>query len=358
MKKEARLLKEKAINSLVLSIEHFNRPSDRGRIEAVLIFLDHSFEMLLKSVILHKGGRIREPREKLTIGFDKCIRKVLSDFKAITDEQALTLQMINGHRDAAHHYLLDISEQLLYLQAQAGLTLFRDVYKSAFGEELKTELPERVLPLSTTPPLDMTTLFDREVDAVRQLLVPGSRRRTEAAAKLRALAIMESSIAGEKTQPTSAELGKLANEVKVGKSWHEIFPGIASINITANGYGPSLDLRITKKEGLPVQLVPEGTPGATVVAVKRVNELDFYSLGRDQLANHLNLTGPRTTAMIRHMELQTDSDCYKRLQIGKSLFNRYSQKAIDRINAELKKVSIEEVWEKHGAKGKKGKKVA
>lgn len=348
MKKEARLLKEKAINSLVLSIEHFNRPSDRGRIEAVLIFLDHSFEMLLKSVILHRGGKIREPREKQTIGFDKCIRKALSEFKAITEEQALTLQTINGHRDAAHHYLLDISEQLLYLQAQAGLTLFRDIYKSAFGEELKTELPERVLPLSTTPPLDMTTLFDREVDAVRQLLVPGSRRRTEAAAKLRALAIMESSIAGEKTQPTSAELGKLANEVKGGKSWHEIFPGIASINITANGYGPSLDLRITKKEGMPVHVVPEGTPNAAVVAFKRVNELDFYSMGRDKLAENLGLTGPKTTAMIRYLTLQSDTECFKRVIVGNAHFDRYSQKALEKIKEAFNKVTMENVWKTHG----------
>ena len=74
MKKEARLLREKAINSLILSIEHFNRPWDRGRVEGVLILLDHSFEMLLKAAILHRGGRIRESRAKETIGFDKCVR--------------------------------------------------------------------------------------------------------------------------------------------------------------------------------------------------------------------------------------------------------------------------------------------
>jgi hypothetical protein len=68
MRKEARLLRNKAINSLILSIENFNRPWDRGRIEAVLILLDHSFEMLLKAAILHRAGRIREPRAKETIG--------------------------------------------------------------------------------------------------------------------------------------------------------------------------------------------------------------------------------------------------------------------------------------------------
>lgn len=45
----------------------------------MLIFLDHSFEMLLKAAILHKGGKIRERRAKNTLGFDACVRRGLSD---------------------------------------------------------------------------------------------------------------------------------------------------------------------------------------------------------------------------------------------------------------------------------------
>ena len=74
MQKEAKLLKAKAVASLLLAIDHFNRVTDVGRIEAVLIFLDHSFEMFLKAGIRHKGGRIRDPRQKDTITFDKCVR--------------------------------------------------------------------------------------------------------------------------------------------------------------------------------------------------------------------------------------------------------------------------------------------
>lgn len=56
MKRESRLLFTKAVDSLVLSIEHYNRPWDRGRVDAVLILLDHAFEMLLKAAIPHRGG--------------------------------------------------------------------------------------------------------------------------------------------------------------------------------------------------------------------------------------------------------------------------------------------------------------
>src|ERR1700738_4074950 len=111
MKREATLLLKKATDSLILAIEHFNRPIDLGRVSAVLIMLDHAFEMLLKAALLHRGGRIREPRKRETLGFDMCIRKGLSEgpIKFLTEEQAITLQTINGLRDAAQHHLIDVS---------------------------------------------------------------------------------------------------------------------------------------------------------------------------------------------------------------------------------------------------------
>ncbi|HQO64442.1 MAG TPA: hypothetical protein PK528_12595 [Syntrophorhabdus sp.] len=350
MKKEVRFLRTKAIESLILSIEIFNRPSDVGRTHGVLIFLDHAFEMLLKAAILHRGGRIREPRAKQTIGFDACVRKAFSDanIKFLSDNQTLTAQMINSLRDAAQHHILDISEQHLYIQSQAGLSLFRDVFKIVFDEELMAYLPMRVLPLSTTPPIDLATLFDNETKEVKNLLAPGVRRHTEAEAKLRSLAIVEKSLNGEKIQPSIGELRHIASEITSGgKLWNEIFPCVATVVLTANGYGPSIDLRISKT-GMPIQLVKEGTPGAAVVAVKRVDELSFYNLSRDNLAEKVNLSGPKTTAIIRFLKLQSDSECYKRFIIGKTQFNRYSQKAIIAINKALEKYKIEDIWKSHG----------
>jgi hypothetical protein len=357
LKKEARLLLEKGINSLVLGIEHFNRPSDRGRIESVLIFLDHSFEMLLKSSILHRGGKIRERRAKQTIGFDACVRKALSDsnIKFLTREQALTLQAINSLRDAAQHHLVDLSEQHLYLHAQSGVTLFRDLQKMVFDRELTSGLPERVLPVSTKPPADIETLFDSEVEHIKTLLRPKSRRRVEAYARLRGLAILEGSIQGERIQPGTGDLNRLARKMRGGQSWDKLFPGVAAVEFTTKGYGPSLDLRISKKEGTPVHLVPEGTPGAAVVAIKRVDELAFYNLSLTQLAEHVGLSAPKATALIRHLNMQSDADCFKQIVIGQSKFNRYSQKALEKIKKELPVVDMQKVWAQYGPRKTKAK---
>ncbi|NIA10122.1 MAG: hypothetical protein GWP10_10470 [Nitrospiraceae bacterium] len=351
MKKEARLLLDKAIDSLIIGIEHFNRPSDRGRVSTVLIMLDHAFEMLLKAAILHRGGRIREKRMPQTIGFDACVRKALSNgkIKFLTEEQALQLQAINGFRDAAQHHLLDISEQHLYMQTQGGLTIFRDILLTVFNKDLKAELPKRVLPVSTTPPTDLSSLFENDVEEVRQLFQPGRRRRIEAKAKLRALAILDGAMRGERLQPSRGELNKLGQAIAEGKKWEEIFPGVASIDMTATGDGPNINLRITKKEGIPIQLVPKGTPGASVVAVKRVNELGYYCLGRNNVAEKIGLSPNRTTAVIWFLKLKSDKEYFKEFRIGRMKVGRYSLKAVDKIQKAIQEHDIDEIWRQYQA---------
>lgn len=352
MKRESRLLFAKAVDSLVLSIEHYNRPWDRGRIDAVLILMDHAFEMLLKAAILHRGGAIRKPREKQTIGFDECLRKALSDgaVQFVKQEQVLQLQALNTLRDAAQHHLVDLSEQHLYIHAQAGLTLFRDLVREVFKQDLKVHLPPRVLPLSTAPPTDLAALFEQEAKEVERLLRPGKRRRLEATAKLRALAIVDGAMRGDRLQPTDGELRQLGEAIRKGHEWADVFPGVAAIELTATGSGPSLDLRISKKEGIPIQLVPEGTPGATVVAVHKVDSLGFYNLGRDQVAQHLGLSGPKTTALVRHTRLKDDAECFRRITIGRASFDRYSQKAIDRLREAMNHAKMEDVWAEYQAR--------
>lgn len=349
MKREAKLLLGKAVDSLVLAIELFNRPHDRGRISSTLILLDHSFEMLLKAAILYRGGRIREKRAKETIGFDACVRRSLSDgkIKYLAEEQALVLQTINGLRDAAQHHLLDISESQLYFHVQSGVTLFRDLLKNVFDQDLAKHLPTRVLPISTSPPTDLATLFDLQVEEIKKLLQPGKRRRIEALARLRPLTIFDSMIRGEKGQPSDSDLRKIGIELSAGRAWADVFPGAASVEITTDGTGPSISLRLTKKEGIPIQVVPEGTPGASVVAVRRVNELGFYNLGAKQLAEKVGLTMPKVLAIVDHMGLRNETDFYMEIKIGKAVFKRYSQKAIDTIKKFLEKHSIDEIWKEH-----------
>ncbi len=359
MKKEARLLLTKSLDSLVLAIERFNSPWDRGRQEVMLILLDRAFELVLKSAILHRGGRIREPREKETIGFDKCVRKCVSEekVKCLTNEQALTVQIVNSLRDAAQHYMVHVSEQQLYLYAQAGVTLYGDILQSVFGQNLRDQLPDRVLPVCASPPKDLPSVVKAEFEDIKSLIAPKSRKALQARAKIRALAVVEASLNGVRSQPGEGELNRLLKQVREGKTWQQLFPGVASLELAADGDGIGVAIRLTKSEGEPVHLVPEGTPGATVVSVKRVNELGFYSLGLGDLAQKLGISAPRVLALIKHLKLQDRDEFFRELHIGAARFKRYSPKALSTLQETLKIVDMEKVWQlnKPTGKPKKGK---
>src|SRR5437870_1977768 len=114
---------ECAKDSLVLGMEMFNRPADTGRVEAVLLLLNHAFEMLLKGIVLEKTGRIRGKREKYNYGFEKCLSICETQLSVIDKDESLVLRNLNGFRDAAAHDLVLISEGLLYGHSQSGVQI-------------------------------------------------------------------------------------------------------------------------------------------------------------------------------------------------------------------------------------------
>lgn len=124
---------------------------------------------------------------------------------------------------------------------------------------------------------------------------------------------------------------------------------MASIYIDPEENGIGLTLRITKNQGEAIHLVSEGAPGAAVVAVRRVNELDYYSLGFRDLLTKLQKKDPRVgwnklSYLIRREGLQDDLDYSKTIAIGKSKHIRYSAKALDRLYKIIADGDIEKIW--------------
>src|SRR5690606_31168594 len=197
-------------------------------------------------------------------------------------------------------------------------------------------VPERVLPVSPNPPPELHSMIETDFEKISQQLQPYSRDQVEAKAKLKALAIVESSLSGVRSQPSELEVNALARKVKEGKTWQELFPGIATLRVSAEGEGINVAIRITRKEGDPVCIVPEGTPGATVLAVRKIDPLSFYSLGLADLAKKVGLSQPKTLAVVKELDIQNSEDYFKTFRVGKSApFKRYSPKALEKIRKEL-----------------------
>jgi hypothetical protein len=349
MKREVKILLDKSIASLILSIELFNRPHDYARTCSVLILLDHSFEMLLKASILQGKGKIFDNETHHTIGFEKCLRVAVGDgnIRFLTKEEVLTLQTINSVRDAQQHYIIDVSENLLYLYVQLGFTLYRDILKTVFEKDLYEYMPQRVLPISTTPPVSLEVLYDRETEEIQRLLKSKSRKKSIAISKIKPLEILERSLEGDDKPVTDHEVKKKVDQLIQQEDWRKIFPNVAAIEVIPDSSLPSIALRFTKKEGIPIHVVPEGTSGSFVVALKTVNELGFFNMTHNQLTEAIHQTKTETTALIWYLDLKNDKECSRAIQIGKSTYFKYSFKAISKIKELLKKTSIEEIWLKY-----------
>ena len=349
MKKEVKTLLVKAIDAIVLSVELFNRPARIGRQDAVLIHLDHGFEMVLKAAIVHRGGKIRKRGKEQTIGFEACINSCLlePEVKFLTIDEAITLRAINGFRDAAQHYILDLSESQLYVYTQAGVTLFDTTLEKVFKARLADYVPERILPISTRPPKDFVTLVDSELTQIRDLLQPRRRRGLEAKARLRSYAILERSIKGESVQPSEREIEDYLAKLKTDRPWIEVFPGVAAIDIQVEGEGPTIALRLTKSRGIPVKLVKERSGTDAIVAVKRVDELSYYSLGLYGVAEKVGLTAPKTLAVIQCLKLQKDPEYFKVFRIGAQRYKRYSPRVLTAIKEALRALDMREVWRRY-----------
>jgi hypothetical protein len=349
MKRQVRQFKERAINSLILGIEAFNRPYERGRVEAVLIWLNHAFEMLLKAAIVEQRGSVEDARTGQSYTFQKCLNIAQSDLGLLDEDAGMTLSIINDLRDCAMHNVVEVSEQLLYTHAQCAVSRFDELLRAAFGEPLAQHLPDRVLPVSVNPPHDLELLMDSELDQLKQLLAPGRRRKATARARLRPIAIMERNTIGRPGQPAHRELSRLMERLAGGEPWRRVFPGVAALVFGAEGEGTPFSLFITRRqeEGIPVRLVAEGEEPTAVIAERRVDLLETYPYGLRHMAVRLGVTEPKLLALITVRGFQSSDRYFREFTIGKSRFKRYSQAALHDLGSIIDRVDLDAVWHEY-----------
>ena len=341
-------LRKRATNSLILGIELFNRPRERGRAEAVIMLIHHSFEMLLKAAIKKKTGVVHSKDTNHAYGFRKCLGVAQSKLQLIDEPQRTFLITLNMHRDIAVHYHQAMSESMLYIQAQGGTSLFDSILYKAFGERLADELPGRILPVSTKPPADLQLLLDSELSQVDQFLTKGSRKGASAAARLRPIMAVGAAVVEDGNPPSEQDVQRAVARRRHGEAWTVILPEVAELCLATVGEGIPMYVAVKKGAAAGVRVVSGDEPVVGTLIKQEVNIWDKYSMGRDDLAKKLGLTGPRTSATIIELGIQDDPGCFKKLRRKKSEFRGYSKKALDRIREALANgLDVDEVWLKH-----------
>lgn len=345
-KREAVLLEDAAIGSIVLAVDHFNRAVGPARLEASIIFAQRALELLLKAAIYERTGKIRDRGSAYTYGFARCLNIATDQLGILTPEERISLQALEADRDGATHHLLAADEPLLYIKVQSAVTIFGSLLHRVFGESLTDHLPIRALPVSAQPPSSLGEALDSEMVAVSALLAPKKRQSVEAKARIRTLANLEAAAWGRSEPPTEKELERAMTALREGRDWRQVFPGVATLELEADPGDSQIPvaLRLTRSQGEPVRRArPDEV--AEALLFREINPFDRWSLRPSDVAERVGLSGPRTWALIEHLGLKEDEEFFKEIALGgDQVVPRYSQRAVERLREALEEVDMAAVW--------------
>ncbi|MGH3437384.1 MAG: DUF3644 domain-containing protein [Pseudonocardiaceae bacterium] len=346
LKQECRVLKQKALDSLIFTIEVFNSPHEAGRATRVLLHLQHSFEMLLKAALVQSGDkRVLDRETGRSIGFKKCVSYAAeSSIVKLEDTDAGTLRAIDAMRDDEQHWFNIVSEQLLYLHARAGVTLFDNLLQRVFGEHLADRLPGRVLPLSVDPPRDLVLVLDEEYAQIAALLQPGRRAGHEARARLRTMLAMEAHVDPD-ARVSDKDVTRVERGIRDLNPRDQVFPRLEEIATAIDGEGVNLTVHFTKKQGAPVRYVAdESVPAA---GIRTVDLLKKYHRPPKELAAALGISASRSTALRRHLRVDEDGPHSHLFELGSVKQRRYSDNALRLMCQAIDTADMDAVWHAH-----------
>jgi hypothetical protein len=351
LKQESRVLKGKALASLTCAVEAFNSPHDTGRATRILLHLQHAFEMLLKAALVQTGEKKVFDRETgRSIGFEKCVRLAEGNATIKLEEtDAGTLRAIDAMRDDEQHWFNIVPEQILYLHARAGVTLFDDLLQRVFSERLATHLPTRVLPVSVDPPRDLALVLDEEYSQITALLQPGRRAGHEARARIRTLLAMEAHVEPE-TAVSNNDVDRVEGGVRRGDSREDVFPRLSDIATTIDGEGLALTVHFTKKQGAPVRYVADDSVPAA--AIREVDLQKKYHRTPTELAAAVGLNPTRSLALRRHLGIDEDGPYSHLFEFGAFRQRRYSDNAFTVMRDAIATIDMDAIWQAHKSPGR------
>ena len=363
---EAENYKVTATSSFKLAVEIFNRPQDEGRVEAVLIHLNHAFEMLLKGSILKNGATIRdEDGEGNTLRFEECVNRCRygdrdnQDLIVLSESEGAVLLTINHQRDFAEHEQVLINEQQLFLQARQAVNIFAKVLEDVFDDDLSNHIPERILPLATVMPVDIVNVIENEVDQVQELI--DTDERAKARQRIRAIESIERGIEDDGETPTQSTVDDLLDDLSQDEELESVFPNVFAALTGDVDAGGGRRLQLGNDDGVPATYIPqEEIDDDTDVHFFTLKNLhDRYALNPVQLRDEVqkeirwDITRARLRAVLKQIGILDDREYYRpEISLGEGDQSRGGyrpvvvEKAVEAIESGA--VDPEEAWEEYG----------
>lgn len=348
--RDARTLKNRAIESLRTAMTAFNSYDDSGRITTVLLHSQHACEMLIKATLIQNKIRAFDKDTGRAIGFERCIGICAAQLE-LTAEEAGIMRAIGAQRDAAQHWLICVSEDLLYMQLRALITAFDAYLKRKLDVSLQECIPLRIMPISTAPPGDFEFLVDREFSYINELLQPGRRARDEARARIRTMLAMEAIVTDE-VQISERDINRIEYAIRTGAAFKAVFPRLATVGTNTGGEGVNLVVHFTKKQGAPVRYIGGDDP-SDAAAVREVDLRKKFYMQRTELAEKIGLSSPKAKTLRDHLNIDNDASCCHVFEFRSQKIYCYSDNALRQMSQALADIDINTLWASRNGRKRK-----
>lgn len=146
-KLENRLL-QKSVESFLLAIEVFNKPTIKNRTEGFSVFICNAWELMLKSYLVKRGGVdaiFYKQKQNRTFSLAQCAKKVMTNKN---DPVFKNLMKMNELRNTSIHYITEEYEILYGPLFQACVTNFSEAIFRYHNVNTEEFLPKNSLFLS------------------------------------------------------------------------------------------------------------------------------------------------------------------------------------------------------------------
>lgn len=143
-----RQLIEKGVEAFTMSIELYNKPSIKYRVEGFSLFICNAWELILKAHLLKtrgEGSIYYKDNKNRTISLENAIKEVFTNNK---DPLRLNLEKIVELRNTSTHFITEEYEMVYVPLFQACIFNFNEKMMSFHSVDMATVIPQNFLTLS------------------------------------------------------------------------------------------------------------------------------------------------------------------------------------------------------------------
>lgn len=156
MEDTVKRLLDKSIESFLMAIEVYNKPTIRYRIEGFSLFICNAWELLLKARLISTNGEqaiYYKDNPHRTLSLENCVEKVFTNQKA---PLRLNLEKIIELRNTSTHFITEEYEMVYVPLFQSCVFNYTEKIRDFFDIEMSKYVPQNFLTLTVSMrPLDV-----------------------------------------------------------------------------------------------------------------------------------------------------------------------------------------------------------